>query len=413
MPDREVLPRPARSAHPTSSQTPTRARVDARDVRLAEGPGTPLDPALADVLSAALGADLSRVRLHADDFAAELTAALDAEAVTQGEDVFFAPGAYDPMSAAGRDRLAHELYHVVHRQETPAVSGDVHPPEEMAARAVGDRLGHWVDVPWSAPTADVGPSMADPAAATTDLPARRPRWGCSAARPHRRGPIPPPTTTCLMCSASRPASSVSSRASSSMTAPTSADGCRRCSAGWATDSAGGSSTGSPTPVASSVGSSNASPTGWARRSAPTNRQRRRQRAKPQSTKAARPERAVLAVPPLLVGRHPEPLVGRHPELLVGQQPGPLLVARQPVRLVGQWPVPLLAPRVGPLRVLLVTRPIAQPRRVPPRRRPPTRQVARLTRRVHRRWERRTRASSRKAPTRSPTSTRTSTSHRPP
>jgi len=72
----------------------------------------PLPAALAAELTAQLGVDLSRVRVHTDDLAARLAAALGARAFTAGEDIFFARGAYDPTTTAGRALIAHEVMHV-------------------------------------------------------------------------------------------------------------------------------------------------------------------------------------------------------------------------------------------------------------------------------------------------------------
>lgn len=55
-------------------------------------------------------------RLHRDPAAAELTAALGAEAVAVGRDVYLGANAPGPGTDAGRRLLAHELTHVVQQQ---------------------------------------------------------------------------------------------------------------------------------------------------------------------------------------------------------------------------------------------------------------------------------------------------------
>ncbi len=62
-------------------------------------------------LEAAFGADLSEVRIHRDQDAAELTADAEAKALTTGREIYFAPGAYGPAT------LAHEVSHVIQQAQ--------------------------------------------------------------------------------------------------------------------------------------------------------------------------------------------------------------------------------------------------------------------------------------------------------
>ncbi|MDP3278653.1 MAG: DUF4157 domain-containing protein [Deltaproteobacteria bacterium] len=75
------------------------------------------------------GVDLGAVRVHVGQQAA----AVGALAFTAGDDVYFAPGQYDPLSREGLALLGHELTHVVQQREgrvtnplddTPAVVFD-------------------------------------------------------------------------------------------------------------------------------------------------------------------------------------------------------------------------------------------------------------------------------------------------
>jgi hypothetical protein len=73
-------------------------------------------------MESSLGADLSSVRVHQGAH----VPALGAAAFTQGNDVHFAPGRYDPSSASGRDLIGHELAHVVQqRAGRVQATGDV------------------------------------------------------------------------------------------------------------------------------------------------------------------------------------------------------------------------------------------------------------------------------------------------
>jgi hypothetical protein len=95
--------------------------------------GQPLPEELRRRLAAELGADLAQVRVHTDDRAARAAAALRARAFTIGDDVYFAAGAYDPVSEGGVELIAHEVTHVVQQRGSHA-SG---PPRRVSH--AGDR----------------------------------------------------------------------------------------------------------------------------------------------------------------------------------------------------------------------------------------------------------------------------------
>ena len=73
------------------------------------GSGTALPDDVRTQMERALGADFSAVRIHEGVQAA----AVGALAYTQGTDIHFQPGQYDPQSQRGRELLGHELTHVV------------------------------------------------------------------------------------------------------------------------------------------------------------------------------------------------------------------------------------------------------------------------------------------------------------
>ena len=83
-------------------------------------PGRPLTPEVRAFMEPRFGCDFSRVRVHADDKAAESARALHARAYTVGHDLVFAAGQYAPDDSAGKVLLAHELTHVVQQMREPA-----------------------------------------------------------------------------------------------------------------------------------------------------------------------------------------------------------------------------------------------------------------------------------------------------
>ncbi len=75
-------------------------------------PGRPLDSETRAFFEPRFGDDLSHVRVHADQSAADSAEAIDAKAYTYGRDMVFGAGQYAPETDAGKRLLAHELAHV-------------------------------------------------------------------------------------------------------------------------------------------------------------------------------------------------------------------------------------------------------------------------------------------------------------
>ena len=130
--------------------------LDANSAHLpAAGPGRPMPAAVQAKMEQSMGADFSAVRIHEGPRAS----ALGAHAYTQGSDIHFSPGAYQPGSRSGQELLGHELAHVVQQSQarvTPttqakgvAVNDDdalEREADEMGARAArGEPAGTGAD----------------------------------------------------------------------------------------------------------------------------------------------------------------------------------------------------------------------------------------------------------------------------
>jgi hypothetical protein len=85
--------------------------------------GQPLDAATRDLIGSRFGYDFSRVRIHTDARAAESARSVSALAYTVGTHIVFAPGQYQPASAAGLRLLAHELAHTIQQGAAPRLTG--------------------------------------------------------------------------------------------------------------------------------------------------------------------------------------------------------------------------------------------------------------------------------------------------
>lgn len=72
-----------------------------------------LDASLKNQFERAFGTDLSSVHLHTGVYADAISKKMDADAVTIGEDIYFAQGKYLPDTEEGIELMAHELEHVI------------------------------------------------------------------------------------------------------------------------------------------------------------------------------------------------------------------------------------------------------------------------------------------------------------
>lgn len=89
-------------------------------------PGHPLDPSTQGFMEPRFGHDLSHVRIHTDQKAAESARAVKALAYTVGNEVVFGESEYSPNTLAGQRLLAHELVHTLQQSMSAESAGVVH-----------------------------------------------------------------------------------------------------------------------------------------------------------------------------------------------------------------------------------------------------------------------------------------------
>jgi hypothetical protein len=122
--------------------SPTRARGDFEP----HSPkGSPLR--VGEDLEKRLGSSFASVRIHADAEAGHQALTLGARAFTQDENIYFAPGYFEPETPQGRGLLAHELTHVIQQRQgrfSGGTAASTHPAatrsrlEEEADRIEGE-----------------------------------------------------------------------------------------------------------------------------------------------------------------------------------------------------------------------------------------------------------------------------------
>jgi thiol-disulfide isomerase/thioredoxin len=102
--------------------------------------GAPIETALRFDMESRFGRDFSQVRLHRGAGGRHVADSMNAYAVTEGADIYFAPDGYAPETPAGRAILAHELAHVA-QQDTAAPSAASASLEGEASRAAAHVTG--------------------------------------------------------------------------------------------------------------------------------------------------------------------------------------------------------------------------------------------------------------------------------
>lgn len=85
-----------------------------------KGSGHPLSDETRAFMEPRFGADFSNVRVHETP---DLANAIQAQAFTHGQNIYFNSGKYNPGSSGGKELLAHELTHVVQQRSFSKSSG--------------------------------------------------------------------------------------------------------------------------------------------------------------------------------------------------------------------------------------------------------------------------------------------------
>jgi hypothetical protein len=78
-----------------------------------KGSGSKMDNDTRSTMESGIGADFNSVKIHTDSKAEKMNQDLGAKAFTNGSDVYFNKGQYNPSSKSGQHLLAHELTHTV------------------------------------------------------------------------------------------------------------------------------------------------------------------------------------------------------------------------------------------------------------------------------------------------------------
>ena len=83
---------------------------------LSSSSGQPLPPSARTPMEQSFGTDLSGVRVHTREQAAQASKDINATAFTHGQDIYFGEGKYQPGTGEGEKLLAHELTHTIQQE---------------------------------------------------------------------------------------------------------------------------------------------------------------------------------------------------------------------------------------------------------------------------------------------------------
>lgn len=103
-------------AKETPEQTPHVSSTNESRINSFNGGGQPLDKVTRNYFEPRFGLDFSRVRVHQDGYAADVSRSINARAFTMGNNIVFDSGQYQPQSSEGKRLLGHELTHVVQQE---------------------------------------------------------------------------------------------------------------------------------------------------------------------------------------------------------------------------------------------------------------------------------------------------------
>ena len=112
--------------------------------------GRPLPPDVLERMNRAFGHDFSHVRIHTDNHSAEVAEQLHAHAFTMGCcDIYFGTSEFQPGTSQGDRLIAHELTHVLQRDQGRLQGQGVSSPTDSAEREAYSMetqiLGHLSD----------------------------------------------------------------------------------------------------------------------------------------------------------------------------------------------------------------------------------------------------------------------------
>ncbi|MDJ1184365.1 eCIS core domain-containing protein [Roseofilum casamattae] len=109
-------------------------------IQTKQGGGRPLPKTTRSFMEDRFGNDFSKVRIHTDSTAVQLSQDLQAKAFTHGHDIYFNSGYYNPSSNSGKHLLAHELTHTIQQKGAKLKPKPIQPKAETPKLAKANKI---------------------------------------------------------------------------------------------------------------------------------------------------------------------------------------------------------------------------------------------------------------------------------
>jgi hypothetical protein len=106
-----------------------------------KGGGQSMDASTQNSMGNSIGADFSKVKIHTNENAVQMNRSLSAKAFTNGNDIYFNSGQYNPKSPGGKHLLAHELAHVVQQKGSNTIQTNLIQRYYDASGSKGSAIG--------------------------------------------------------------------------------------------------------------------------------------------------------------------------------------------------------------------------------------------------------------------------------
>jgi hypothetical protein len=110
------------------------------NLKSSKGGGQKMDNGTKSEMESGFGKNLSNVNIHTDSNAVQMNQDIGAKAFTNGSDIYFNEGNYNPSSKEGKHLLAHELTHTAQQGATGGKANNTvqRKAETIQKKAVGD-----------------------------------------------------------------------------------------------------------------------------------------------------------------------------------------------------------------------------------------------------------------------------------
>jgi hypothetical protein len=101
-----------KSSNPEQSTNSPHSNFES-NLSATKGSGSPLPAGVRSYMESGFGADFSNVRIHTGSNAEQMSSQINAQAFTQGNNIYFNQGKFKPHTSEGKNLLAHELTHTI------------------------------------------------------------------------------------------------------------------------------------------------------------------------------------------------------------------------------------------------------------------------------------------------------------